>query len=127
MNFYKENKTPDTPEIIFNKTNGEILIEGRSIPENSNTFYTPFIDELKKYSQSPMEKTTVSFRLDYFNTSSSKSILEILRILKSITISGKQVEINWFYDEHDEEIEESGADFSSIVQMPFNSKMIPAN
>ncbi len=127
MSFYKENKTQDTPEITFDKKSGEIAIEGRSIPENSNKFYTPFIEELTKYGQSPLDKTTVSFRLDYFNTSSSKSILEILRILKSITVAGKQVEINWFYDEHDEEIEESGTDFSSIVQMPFNSKMIPAN
>lgn len=127
MNFYKENKTQDTPEILFDKSAGDIKIEGRSIPENSNKFYSSFIEELTNYSQSPLDKTTVSFRLDYFNTSSSKSILEILRILKSITVSGKQVEINWFYDEYDEEIEESGADFSSIVQMPFNSKIIPAN
>ena len=127
MNFYKENKTLDTPEIIFDKAKGEISIEGRSIPENSNKFYTPLIDELISYSQSPLDKTTISFRLDYFNTSSSKSILEILRVLKSIMDSGKQVDVNWFYDEFDEEIEESGSDFSSIVKMPFISKMIPAN
>ena len=112
MNFYKENKTLDTPEIVFDKTKGDILIEGRSIPENSNKFYSQLIQELTKYRESPMGKTTASFRLDYFNTSSSKSILEILRVLKSINELGKEVEINWFFDEHDEEIEESGNDFS---------------
>lgn len=127
MKFFKEAQTLDTPQIILNKNNGEISIEGRSIPENSNKFFTPFIEELKNYVESPKDKTTISFRLDYFNTSSSKSILEILRVMKTIKDLGKEVEINWFYDEHDEEIEESGTDFSSIINIPFNLKMIPAD
>ena len=78
------------------------------------------IDELHCYAKAPKEYTKVDLKLEYFNTSSSKNLLEVLKIIKQINLSGKEIEINWMFDEEDEEMLEAGQDFSSIINHPFN-------
>ena len=60
-----------TPTIEFNGS-GELLLKGRSIPENSIEFYKPILDWIENYGGSPQDKTVVNVQLEYFNTSSSK-------------------------------------------------------
>ncbi|MGP1362589.1 MAG: SiaC family regulatory phosphoprotein, partial [Bacteroides sp.] len=64
--------------------------------------------------------TLVEMRLEYFNTSSSKCILDIFKRLGLIhELPGKKVEIKWYYYADDEDMYESGNDYSSIVKVPF--------
>ena len=67
-----------------------------------------------------MPKLTVIFMFEYFNTSSSRSIIDIFRNLKKMNAEGLEVEINWFYEEEDEDMLESGEDYSELVSMPVN-------
>ena len=114
--------TPKTPSIKFDAREGVFEIKGRSIPENSVEFYKPLNEWLDQYMQVPLEKTVVNIRLEYFNTSSSKCILEVFKRLESIHRSKHDVEINWFYEEDDEDMLEAGEDYDSIIKVPF--KMI---
>lgn len=114
--------TPKTPEIKFDFTSGEILIKGRSIPENSIEFYKPLVDSLEKYAESPKESTTVNIQLEYFNTSSSKCILDVFKKLEKINTNSNKVLINWYYEEDDEDMLEAGEDYEAIINIPF--KMI---
>jgi hypothetical protein len=59
------------------------------------------------------------FKLDYYNTSSSKNILAILMLLKGLHDSGNNVVVEWHYHEDDEEMLESGIEFARIVKIPF--------
>jgi hypothetical protein len=70
--------SPKTPTVNF-EASGKIEIKGRSIPENSIEFYKPLIDWLDQYLTSPAKLTNVNVQLEYFNTSSSKCILDVLR------------------------------------------------
>jgi hypothetical protein len=72
--------------------------------------------------QGPLDKTVVNIRLEYFNTSSSKCILDVFKRLEAIHRSKHDVEINWFYEEDDEDMLEAGEDYDSIIKVPF--KMI---
>ena len=74
--------TPKTPTVKFDKSEGVFEIKGRSIPENSVEFYKPLVDWLDNYKESPLDKTVVNIRLEYFNTSSSKCILDVFKNLK---------------------------------------------
>lgn len=112
-----------SPKILFDAGNGIFRIEGRSIPENSIQFYTPVWDWLKEYQKQPLEKTEVVFHLEYFNTSSSKCLVDILRHFEEIAATGKLVTIRWEFEKDDEDMEESGKDFSAILKIPFN--MVP--
>lgn len=114
--------TPKTPSIRFDAKDGVFEIKGRSIPENSVEFYKPLNEWLDQYMQVPLDKTVVNIRLEYFNTSSSKCILDVFKRLEAIHRSKHDVEINWFYEEDDEDMLEAGEDYDSIIKVPF--KMI---
>jgi len=114
--------TPKTPSIRFDAREGIFEIKGRSIPENSVEFYKPLNEWLDLYMQGPLDKTVVNIRLEYFNTSSSKCILDVFKRLEAIHRSKHDVEINWYYEEDDEDMLEAGEDYDSIIKVPF--KMI---
>ena len=114
--------TAKTPTVKFDSTEGVFEIKGRSIPENSVEFYKPLVDWLDTYKESPLIKTTVNIRLEYFNTSSSKCILDVFKKLESIHKAKNEVEVNWYYEEDDEDMLEAGEDYESIIRVPF--KMI---
>ncbi len=115
-------ETLETPSIEFYSSMGYLSIKGKSIPNDPIKFYEPLFNILDKYNDSPLAHTKVDFRLEYFNTSSSKCILNILRKIQSISLKSKRLSVNWFYDEDDEEILEAGEDFSKIIGIPFNLK-----
>jgi hypothetical protein len=108
-----------TPSIDFNAESGRVLLRGRSIPENSIEFYKPLNDWLDAYAQTPVENTTVDMRLEYFNTSSSKCILDLFKRLERIYSSDRKVNVNWYFEKDDEDMEEAGEDYEAIVNIPF--------
>lgn len=119
MEKYTVEGTPKTPHLLFDFQLGVLEIKGRSIPENSIEFYKPLVDALDKYSTSIKPTTTVNIQLEYFNTSSSKCILDIFKKLESIHKSGSSVTINWHYEEDDEDMLEAGEDYQAIINVPF--------
>jgi hypothetical protein len=122
-NFYLE-ATPKTPKLNFNRENGMFEISGRSIPENSIEFYKPLLDWLDEYVETPNQETNMVVKLEYFNTSSSKCLVEIFRRLEKIHKDGSRAKIKWFYDEEDEDMQESGEDFKEIIKLPIEMIMI---
>ena len=80
--------TPKTPSVSFNAKEGILDIKGRSIPENSIEFYKPLVDWLEQYSGNPAAKTKVNIHLEYFNTSSSKCILDVFKKLEAMGAGG---------------------------------------
>ncbi|MGM0582429.1 MAG: DUF1987 domain-containing protein [Bacteroidota bacterium] len=124
MDAYYLEATPKTPKLDFNPDAETFLISGRSIPENSIEFYKPLLDWLDKYVHNPLDSTTFEIKLEYFNTSSSKCLVEIFRKLEKIHDNGSKVTVEWYFDEEDEDMEESGEDFKEIIKIPFNMKEI---
>jgi hypothetical protein len=110
--------TSNTPLIEFDTENGVLTISGKSIAEDSHEFYKPLIDALKEYKAKPCLQTTVNLKLVYFNTSSSKSILDVLRLIESLK-ENSEVTINWFYEKEDEDMLEVGEYYCEIVNLPF--------
>lgn len=109
--------TQKTPSVSFS-ANGTLELKGRSIPENSLEFYKPLIDWLDQYGESANSETNVHVQLEYFNTSSSKCLLDLFKRLESLN----KVVIHWYYEQDDEDMLEAGEDYEAIVSIPF--KMI---
>lgn len=109
-----------TPYIRLDPDQGQIEIKGRSIPENSVEFYRPVLSWLSEYAQGDSKPTKVRFQLEYFNTSSSKCILDIFKKLEAMYRKGWDVSISWCYDEDDEDMLESGEDYQSILSCPIS-------
>ena len=112
--------TAKSPTVIFSAEEGLLELKGRSIPEDSIDFYTPLIETNTHYSKQPQPKTIVNVHLEYFNTSSSKCILDIFKQLEQIVKLEKEIVINWYYEEDDEDMREVGIDYQTIIKVPFN-------
>lgn len=111
-------RTTKTPDIFFDLEMGNLEIKGRSIPENSVDFYSQVMQWLDEYEKSPHETTLLSVKLEYFNTSSSKCLIDIFRRLEKIHDRSTQVEVHWYYETEDDDMKESGEDFRDLVKMP---------
>lgn len=112
-------KTNETPYVELNVQKGIFTIEGRSLPENAITFYTPILSWLKSYIENPNETTVFEIYFEYFNSASSKQILNMLIILKELHLKNQSLKICWYYQEDDELIEEEGIEFQEILDIPF--------
>ena len=71
--------TKITPYVLIDK--GEIIIHGRSIPEDSFEFYEPVVEACMEYIRRPAKHTEVRIHLDYVNSGSKKYLTNILTIL----------------------------------------------
>ncbi len=111
--------TEDTPKINFDPASGILEISGRSLPEDAGGFYKPVLEWLKGYVSQTKGTSVLAMKLEYFNTASSKVILDIFNIIEKISSEKKVV---WHYDKDDEDMQEAGEEFSEIVDIPFEYK-----
>jgi hypothetical protein len=122
-------ETEFTPEISLDIETRRFLFKGVSRPEDVFKFYEPSIDWLKQLDQNIITHTdakynipviNIEFHLSYFNSSSSKMLLQILEIVKKIQNKGIEIKIDWYYDEHDEQMYDDGMDLSETIDIQFN-------
>lgn len=111
--------TSRTPEVEFDNA-GSLKIKGRSIPEDAGLFYNHLYSWIFQYCMNPQAETIVNLELEYMNSGSAKSILQILRELSTIVQNGKKLNINWHYELGDEDMLEKGEYFESILKHQFN-------
>lgn len=78
-------QTTKTPQIDMNPLSGELIISGRSIPENAAKVYEPVYEWVSRYIQNARPTTNFRLNLEYFNTASSLWLAKILKILIKIT------------------------------------------
>jgi hypothetical protein len=112
--------TDECPDVILDKENTVFRFSGKSLPENVIEFYSPIVQWLKEYAEDPLEKTVLEISLYYFNTASSKMLLDIFTILENMNNQGKKTSIDWYYPEYDDEMKEAGIEYSEIVDIEFN-------
>jgi hypothetical protein len=113
-------ETDDCPGVRFDPETGKLELVGKSLPEDVTDFYNPLLDWINIYSHKPQPVTEFSFKLRYFNTASSKILLDILLLLEKMNEAGKKVEVNWYYPEDDEDMRDAGVEYSEMVNIPFN-------
>lgn len=109
-----------TPLINFDPEQGILELKGRSSPENSIAFYQRLIDNLDQYVESDKESLVANFAFEYFNTSSSKCLFDVFKRLAKIDEVGKELVINWYYEEDDEDMMEAGEDYCDLLDLDFN-------
>ncbi|KKL72938.1 hypothetical protein LCGC14_2079910 [marine sediment metagenome] len=118
---FQVEKTPTTPQVYIDQ--GEIKIEGRSIPEDSFEFFEPVIDACRKYIEKPAKHTIVSIHLEYVNSGSKKYLTNILTILEKSYLDGNGYEVAWTYDSDDEAMLDLGNDLKGIIKIPISIKV----
>ena len=120
MDTLKITGTQDMPTIVLDKEAGYFEISGKSFPADVTVFYKPIIDWLDDYAENPLAETVFNLKMDYFNTASSKVILDILYKLEDLSLAGdSKVLIKWYYPDDDEDMMETGEEYDEIVDVDF--------
>ena len=120
MNGYFIRSTRVSPSIYFNPKKGIMDMRGRSCPENPMKFYDHLLKSLDKFATEEHDYLKTNMAFEYFNTSSSKCLYLYLKKIEVLRKMGKKVCVNWFYEEGDVDMFESGEDLSSFFNMQFN-------
>ncbi|RLD62188.1 MAG: hypothetical protein DRI95_13350 [Bacteroidetes bacterium] len=112
------------PKVAFDATTGNCEISGESCPENILSFFDDLNNWLYEYIENIKGPISLTLKLSYFNTGSSRGIFRILTILKAYQDKGGMVDITWHYDEDDEDTLEEIHDHSSeanilILKVPY--------
>ena len=90
--------THKTPQIDLNHLTGEIIISGKSIPENSASFYSQIIKWIDEYIKNPRQTTNLRINLEYFNTSSAIWLAKIVKLLCSINGTENTLLIHLYFE-----------------------------
>ena len=111
--------TKKTPNVLLDPS-GRIRIGGRSIPEDASKFYDNILNWVLDYCHTPSDSTVVDIELEYFNSGSAKFVMQILRELSELLVEGRDLKVNWYYEEGDDDILERGEYYSSILDLEIN-------
>ena len=131
------------PNIDFNAETGVLEIAGESYHEYTTEFYQPVFDWLEAYlkecgkdANKPGREIQMNFKMTYFNTSSSRRFIEILTMLEdyqkeqaakdSASAEKDFVIVNWYYEENDVDMHESGEEYEEDVDLTFKLISTPA-
>ena len=112
-----------TPKIILDKDKNIFEVSGNSLPEDIIGFYAPVFSWIEEYLKEPNPITKLSVKLNYFNSSSSKAILDLITLLAELSRKGQKVEIEWYYMEMDDDNLLTGKEFEGFAKIHF--KYIP--
>ncbi|MDP4266629.1 MAG: DUF1987 domain-containing protein [Bacteroidota bacterium] len=124
--------TDISPKILFDIKNNVFDIIGKSRPENVRAFYQPVLNWLDKFeveiisksNEALANKLIINLVFEYFNSSSAKFIFDIISKIHKFNNKGIIIEINWFYDEGDDEMLEAGEELSKMIAFPFNFQLL---
>ena len=110
--------TEEQPTIILDKVSSRLEFHGKSMLEDARAFYKPVMEWIDEYALNPNERTEIIYKMSYFNTSSSKLILDMMRKYANMYQEGHDIEIHWYYTEDDEDMLEAGEIYAERVKVP---------
>lgn len=109
-------ETKSTPYINFDDTKNLLLIRGESYPENTAGFYAPVFNWLEDYLSGTIAGITVNLQITYFNSSSSKVLMDFFNLLEEAAGRGTAVAVNWLYHEENDMSLEYGEEFKEEME-----------
>ena len=119
METLRNDATDDSPQVLLDQEDSQFEISGKSLPEDVVDFYQPVMDWMNSYKAKPNARTEFNLKMIYFNTASSKQIMDILMILEEMVEEGHEVVIKWHSKQSDEDMQEAGKEYEEMLEIPF--------
>lgn len=116
---------PNSPKVVLDPEQKTYLISGESRPTDVKEFYAQILEWLEDFgfhllkTGEKNEPVIFNFNFEYFNSSSSKMILDMCKILAGLRLKGINISINWHFEKDDDDMLEAGKEISRIVKLPF--------
>jgi len=111
--------TTSTPEVDFDPATGVLRLNGESYPENAFEYFRPLLVWVAKFADYTHTPIVAEIALSYLNTSSIKSVMDLLDLLEGAHRAGRNVTLRWSYAEDNERALEMIEEFKEEVTLPF--------
>ena len=113
--------TESTPYVLIDEAEGYIRFKGECYAENTIEFFKKTTDWLSAYLPSDFRSLIFDCELEYFNSSSSKLLYNMLKAMNQRASHGKRIVVNWYVEEGNDIILEYGEDFKDeLKDLDFN-------
>ena len=90
-----------TPQVDFNHLTGELILTGKSIPENVTKIYEPLVAWAGEYIKTPCKTTNLRLNLEYFNTASTIWLAKLIKALAAISVPDCVLMVHLYVDVED--------------------------
>ncbi|MCG8697566.1 MAG: DUF1987 domain-containing protein [Bacteroidales bacterium] len=108
------------PSVSLDASSGKFEISGESYLEDTVKFYEPILNWMKQFTADVKSPIHLDIKLTYFNTSSSRSLLDIFYLLKEYENNGGEVKIDWYIKQFDYEMKEEIEDYMLDTELTIN-------
>jgi len=117
----EKERATSTPYILIDEEKNYMKFEGRSFHENVAEFYSDVNAWLDAYLGKDFGVFTFDFEMNYFNSSTSKLLHNMLTKMDNCVAYNKKVIVNWITTEDNDIIIECGEDFKEdFSKLEFN-------
>ncbi len=121
MEKYYLEATKMTPEVVLDPQNKVFSISGSSRPENPMQFYKPIFDWITEYIENSNDRFTFEVKMSYFNTSTSKVLLDLFELFERLA-EEKDIHVIWYHESDDDEMQEAGEELLDLVELSYEIK-----
>ena len=119
METYLLAATKKTPKVILDAENGYFEFSGIAMPEDTVVFFEPLLRKINEYFEATKVPVVCHFSIYYFNSLSSKMLYELFKQIEKHYKKGKDIKIEWTFEEDDESMEEAGKLFLESIDVPY--------
>lgn len=117
----EKKKTESSPYLLIDEKKGYMMMEGKSFQENVGDFFQEVIEWLDGYLATNFGEFTFDCKMDYFNSSTFKGLLNIILKMDKYSVGGNKAIVNWIADSDNEVIIECAEDFQEVIDnLEFN-------
>ncbi len=115
--------TKTTFGVNFNVEKGALDISGTSYPDNAIEFFKPILDWVKEFTETKNDPLLIQFKVNYYNTSSSKYLFKMLEMIENYYKKGNEVDLIWHYYEGEEDMLDTWKELIDELDLPYKIEM----
>ena len=117
----EKERTKTTPYVLIDEEKGYMRFEGESYFEDVLGFFKEVNEWVEKHLSSDFEKFTFDCAMEYFNSSTTKMLYNLIHMMDEHSVNGKTVTVNWIVNDEDDMLIECGEDFKDEMEnLEFN-------
>lgn len=111
------------PYVSFLYEEGTGEIAGESFMEDSVSFYEEIMSWIKEFkSHNPEKAFALNLKLEYFNTSTSKMLFDMLVLLGDLYNENPELlSVNWYFDPEDDDMHDDIMDMAFDADIEINA------
>jgi hypothetical protein len=114
-------ETDNTPRVDFDPETGDLWLIGESFPDLAHEFYKPILQWFQAYVASTRGPIRLKFKFTYFNTSTSKYIINFLSLAEGAAAAGRAIEVEWHAPANDANIKKNGIELADGFNIMFTT------